>query len=218
MVRSSRIFNDCVIISFLMLITCGMNYGTETDIFCLKSIKNALQDPYNYLASWDFNDKTEGFICKFIGVECWHPDENRVINLILSNMGLKGQFPRAIQNCSSLTGLDLSINKLSRTIPGDISILVPFVTSLDLSSNDFAGEIPQSLANCTYLNILKLDRNQLKGHIPAQLAQLPRLKSFSVANNLLTGRVPNFRPGIVTAKSYANNPGLCGSPLDPCRA
>ncbi|KAK7256354.1 hypothetical protein RIF29_29796 [Crotalaria pallida] len=218
MVRSSHIFNECVIISFLMLITCGMNYGTETDIFCLKSIKNALQDPYNYLASWDFNNKTEGFICKFTGVECWHPDENRVLNLKLSNMGLKGQFPRAIQNCSSLTGLDLSINKLSRTIPGDISTLLAFVTSLDLSSNDFAGEIPQSLANCTYLNSLKLDQNQLTGHIPAQLALLPRLKSFSAADNLLTGPVPNFRPGIVTAEGYANNPGLCGSPLDTCQA
>ncbi|XP_061368545.1 probably inactive leucine-rich repeat receptor-like protein kinase At5g48380 isoform X2 [Gastrolobium bilobum] len=207
-----------VVVSLFLLINCGMTYGTETDIFCLKNVKNSLQDPYNYLQSWDFNNKTEGYICKFTGVECWHPDENRVLNLKLSNMGLKGQFPRSIQNCSSLTGLDLSINRLSQTIPQDISTLLKFVTTLDLSSNDFTGDIPLSLANCTYLNSLKLDQNQLTGHIPAELALLQRLKSFSVSNNLLTGQVPAFRNGIVTADSYANNSGLCGVPLEQCQA
>lgn len=197
------------VVSFLLLISCGMTYGTETDIFCLRSIKEALEDPSNYLKfSWDFNNRTEGFICKFIGVECWHPDENRVLNLKLSNMGLKGQFPRAIQNCSSLTGLDLSINKLSGTIPEDISTLVPFVTSLDLSSNDFSGAIPVTLSNCTFLNSLKLDQNGLTGQIPLQLGILPRIKTFSVSYNLLMGQVPSF--GHSVSVNYANNQGLCG--------
>ena len=194
-----------------------MTYGTETDIFCLRSIKETLEDPNNYLKfSWDFNNKTEGFICKFIGVECWHPDENRVLNLRLSNMGLKGQFPRAIQNCSSLTGLDLSFNKLSGTIPGDISTLVPFATSLDLSSNEFSGTIPGTLSNCTFLNSLKLDQNRLTGQIPPQLAILPRIKTFSVSNNLLTGQVPNFSSKV--SVNYANNQGLCGgNGFGPCQ-
>ncbi|KAL2330130.1 hypothetical protein Fmac_017711 [Flemingia macrophylla] len=205
------------VVSFFLLILRGMVNGTENDISCLKSVKDALKDPYNYLQSWSFNNKTEGYICKFIGVECWHPDENRVLNIKLSNMGLKGQFPRGIQNCTSLTGLDFSLNRLSQTIPADISTLLTFVTSLDLSSNDFTGEIPGSLANCTYLNTLKLDQNQLTGQIPANLSQLPRLKTFSVTNNLLTGPVPPFKTGLVGAENYANNSGLCGLPLEPCR-
>ncbi|MED6183914.1 hypothetical protein PIB30_042386 [Stylosanthes scabra] len=201
-----------VVIGFLVLISCyGTIYGTDTDIFCLKSIKESLEDPYNYLqSSWNFNNKTEGFICKFNGVECWHPDENRVLNLKLSNMGLKGQFPRAIRNCSSLTGLDLSVNKLSGSIPADISSLLTYVTTLDLSSNEFSGNIPENLANCTYLNSLKLDSNRLTGQIPGQFASLGRLKTFSVANNLLSGPVPNFNTTQVTA-SYGNNLGLCGT-------
>ncbi|KAK7287275.1 hypothetical protein RIF29_00476 [Crotalaria pallida] len=215
MVLRSRFLGSQTIVSFLVLISCGMTYGTDSDIFCLRSIKESLQDPYNYLhSSWNFNNNTEGYICRFTGVECWHPDENRVLNLRLSNMGLKGQFPRAIRNCSSLTGLDLSINKLSGTIPGDISTLLQYVTSLDLSSNDFSGVIPVSLANCTYINDLKLDHNQLTGQIPAQLALLSRLKIFTVANNLLTGPVPSF--GSQVSVSYANNPGLCGGSLGPC--
>lgn len=218
MVLSSRIFSTPIIVSFsLLVICCGITYGTETDILCLKRVKESLKDPNNYLQNWDFNNKTEGSICKFTGVECWHPDENRVLNLKLSNMGLKGEFPRGIQNCSSLTGLDFSLNSLSKTIPDDISKLVTFVTNLDLSSNDFTGQIPVSLANCTYLNNIKLDQNQLTGQIPPEFAQLTRLKTFSVSNNLLSGQVPNFKQAIVTADSFANNSGLCGPPLEACK-
>jgi len=133
-------------------------------------------------------------------------------------MGLKGEFPRGVENCSSMTGLDFSLNRLSKTIPADISTLLTFVTSIDLSSNDFTGEIPASLSNCTYLNTLRLDQNQLSGQIPANLSQLPRLKMFSVSNNLLTGQVPSFKAGVAGLASYAHNSGLCGVPLDPCQA
>ncbi|KAK9281432.1 hypothetical protein L1049_004334 [Liquidambar formosana] len=203
----------------LWLLGCGLSYGTETDIYCLKTIKNSLEDPYNHLnSSWNFNNNTEGYICKFTGIECWHPNENKVLNIKLSDMGLKGQFPRAIKNCSSLTGLDLSSNKLYGTIPNDISELLQFVTTVDLSSNNLSGEIPASLANCSYLNVLKLDNNRLTGHIPLQLGLLYRMKTFSVSNNLLTGQVPTFANDTsITADSYANNQGLCGSPLEACK-
>ncbi|KAM3739120.1 hypothetical protein ACB098_08G001900 [Castanea mollissima] len=130
-------------------------------------------------------------------------------------MGLKGKFPRGIENCTSMTGLDLSSNKLSGPIPSDISQKLPYITSLDLSSNSFSGGIPLSLANCTYLNVLKLDNNQLNGTIPLQLGQLNRMKSFSVSNNRLSGQVPTFSFSI-QADSYANNLGLCGGPLASC--
>uniref|UniRef100_A0A5B7BYM0 Protein kinase domain-containing protein n=1 Tax=Davidia involucrata TaxID=16924 RepID=A0A5B7BYM0_DAVIN len=208
---------------WVMLLICSSSssinvaYATLSDLYCLTTLKQSLEDPLNYLSSWNFNNNTEGFICKFTGVECWHPDENRVINIHLSDMGLKGQFPRGIENCTSLTGLDLSSNKLSGPIPSDISQRLPFVTTLDLSSNSFSGEIPLSLANCTYLNVLKLDHNRLTGNIPLQLGLLNRIKTFSVANNLLSGQVPQFFNSTITSESYANNPGLCGKPLDPCR-
>ncbi|TKY68782.1 inactive leucine-rich repeat receptor protein kinase [Spatholobus suberectus] len=215
MVQSSQIFTSLTFVNFLLLVICGMTYGTATDIFCLKSIKDSLEDPYNYLQSWNFNNKTEGFICNFNGVECWHPDENRILNLKLSNMGLKGQFPLGIGNCTSLTGLDLSINNLSGVIPGNIATLLPYVTSLDLSPNKFSGVIPVGLANCSYLNTLKLDQNRLSGEIPQQLGLLKRLRTFTVSNNSLTGPVPNFTNDYVMV-NYSNNKGLCGPSLRPC--
>ncbi|KAJ0054285.1 hypothetical protein Pint_03132 [Pistacia integerrima] len=181
-------------ISLWILVSCTLSYATVQDIACLKSIKASFEDPYNYLnASWNFNNNTEGYICKFAGVECWHPDENKVLNLRLSDMGLKGEFPRGIKNCSSMTGLDLSSNNLSGSLPEDISHLVGFLTALDLSSNN-------SLVR-----------------IPAQLGQLGRLKTFSVANNQLSGQIPSFSNYTAKPDDFANNQALCGEPLKLCQ-
>uniref|UniRef100_A0A2P2MTM2 Uncharacterized protein MANES_13G056500 n=1 Tax=Rhizophora mucronata TaxID=61149 RepID=A0A2P2MTM2_RHIMU len=202
-----------------LLLSFSLCYGTETDLACLRSIKSSLKDPYGYLnSSWNFNNDTEGFICNFEGVECWHPNENKVLNIRLSDMGLKGKFPRGLKNCTSITGLDLSNNELNGPIPNDICQIIGFVTFLDLSSNNLLGEIPVDLANCSYLNILKLDHNRFTGQIPGELGFLTRLKTFRVANNLLTGPVPTFPNASPTAEDYANNQGLCGKPLDPCKS
>nr|TKS07617.1 hypothetical protein D5086_0000110830 [Populus alba] len=191
--------------------------ATATDIECLKSIKDSLVDPYNYLnTTWDFNNNTEGFLCRFMGVECWHPDENRVLNIRLSDLSLKGQFPLGIQKCTSLTGLDLSRNKLFGSIPANISKLLPYVTNLDLSFNNFSGGIPLNLANCSFLNDLKLDNNRLTGNIAPEFGLLDRIKIFSVTNNLLSGPIPTFFHGNISVDSYANNLDLCGKLLKLC--
>lgn len=190
--------------------------GIQQDVDCLRAVKQTLQDPLNYLSTWNFDNSTEGFICKFTGIDCWHPDENKVLNIRLSDMGLKGEFPRGLANCSALTGLDLSSNNITGNIPSNISNIIKYVTILDLSSNHLSGQIPVSLANCSFLNSLKLDNNQLTGQIPLEIGLLDRLKTFSVKNNQLTGLVPTFRNASITADSYANNPGLCGVPLPAC--
>ena len=218
MVLHSRVFAVLIGVFVWLLLGCSLSYASQDDINCLKSIRDSLEDPFNYLnSSWNFDNSTEGFICRFTGVECWHPDENKVLNIKLSDMELKGEFPPGIVKCSSLTGLDLSSNRLYGSIPSKISILLPYVTSLDLSSNNFSGNIPTDLANCSYLNILKLDHNKLTGQIPAELGFLSRIKIFSIANNLLTGQIPNFQASF-SADNFANNPGLCGKPLDPCQS
>lgn len=214
----SKFFPIVISVLFWLLLSCSLCYGVQSDIDCLRSIKDSLQDPYGYLNStWNFNNNTEGFICRFTGVECWHPDESKVLNIRLSDMDLKGRFPRGLKNCTSLTGLVLSNNKLFGPIPADIDSILHFATSLDLSSNNFSGEIPVALANVTYLNVLNLDNNRFTGMIPPVLGLLSRLKTFSVADNLLTGPIPKFQ-NVIPADSFANNSGLCGKPLDPCPA
>ncbi|XP_031495039.1 probably inactive leucine-rich repeat receptor-like protein kinase At5g48380 [Nymphaea colorata] len=220
-----------------LIMTAGMNYGRmsslfivvilltsihnchciQSDIECLKSLQQSLDDPNNSLASWKFQNNSEGYICNFVGVECWHPNENRVLNIRLSSMGLQGQFPTGLANCTSMTGLDLSDNQLAGPLPTNISHYVGFVTSLDLSKNKFTGEIPDNLKNCTYLNSLKLDSNLFTGGIPPGIGQLSRLKTFSVASNKLTGNIPPF-VNPQPPESFASNEGLCGPPLPNCQS
>nr|GMC80980.1 probably inactive leucine-rich repeat receptor-like protein kinase At5g48380 [Ipomoea batatas] len=204
-----------VTVVVLALDCCGGIHAIQSDIDCLKSVKESLEDPLGYLHSWNFNNKTEGFICSFTGVDCWRPDENKVLNIRLSDMELGGQFPLGIQRCSSLTALDLSSNKLNGAIPSNMTKIVPYLTTLDLSANQFSGEIPVDLTNCTFLNVLKLDNNKLTGQIPPQFGLLPRIKDFSVANNRLIGPVPYFG-NYFPAENFANNEGLCGAPLPDC--
>ncbi|KAM1138402.1 hypothetical protein ACFX13_037071 [Malus domestica] len=118
-----------------LLLSCSFSFASfavESDINRLKILKALLQDPLGYInSSWDFNNKTEGFICNFLGIECWHPHESKVLNIKLSDLGLKGPFPRSVANCTRLTGLDLSSNKLSGPLPEDIGRIISFITTHD---------------------------------------------------------------------------------------
>lgn len=202
------------ILWLLLLSSSSSCFGSDPDVQCLKTVKQSVVDPNGILnSSWVFHNETDGFVCQFTGVECWYPYENRVLSLRLSNLGLEGQFPQGLQNCTSMTTLDLSSNRFSGSIPSDIAWQLPFLVSLDLSYNYFSGEIP-IITNLTYLYTLNLQHNQLRGQIPGQF--IPgELNDFSVANNQLSGHIPwqlqKFPPS-----NFAGNQGLCGIPLADC--
>ncbi|XP_006366814.1 probably inactive leucine-rich repeat receptor-like protein kinase At5g48380 [Solanum tuberosum] len=217
MALDNRALTTFAAILIYLVLSCAVCSALQSDIDCLKSIKDSFEDPLKFLnTTWKFDNQTEGFICKFAGIQCWHPDETRVLSISLPDMGLKGKFPRGLKNCTSITSLDLSSNKLHGSIPNDISKIIGFMVTLDLSSNNLSGDIPVNLANCSFLNSLRLDNNQFTGQIPPEIALLGRLKNFNVANNRLTGPVPRFINSTFPPESYANNAGLCGPPLALC--
>ncbi|KQK06249.1 probably inactive leucine-rich repeat receptor-like protein kinase At5g48380 [Brachypodium distachyon] len=205
-----------VILLLLLISSC---FSSDLDVQCLRSVLRSVIDPNRILiSSWNFdNSSTIGYICRFTGVECWHPDENRVLSLRLGNLGLQGSFPQGLQNCSSMTGLDLSSNNFTGPIPLDISREIPYLTLLDLSYNSFSGSIPQNISNMTYLNLLNLQHNQFSGTIPPQFDLLSRLATFNVADNRLSGFIPSSLRKF-PASNFAGNQGLCGDPLDECQA
>ncbi|KAL6221157.1 hypothetical protein ACLB2K_008909 [Fragaria x ananassa] len=136
---------------FSLLLACRFISGVESDVNCLKSIRAALEDPLDMLSSsWDFSNDTEGFICNFLGVECWHPHESKVLNIKIGDLGLKGQFPRGVANCP---------------IPRKISNC-SFLNFLKLDDNKLRGKIPPELDQLSRLKTFSVVSNQLSGPIP----------------------------------------------------
>ncbi|CAN6176217.1 unnamed protein product, partial [Urochloa humidicola] len=68
------------------------------------------------------------------------------------------------------------------------------LTALDLSYNNFSGNIPQSFNSLSSLKALNLQNNKFSGSIDV-LANLP-LTDLNVENNQFTGWVPDKLKGI----------------------
>ncbi|KAF7025075.1 hypothetical protein CFC21_037316 [Triticum aestivum] len=207
-----------LVVWLLLLSSCSSYFGhvtSDSDVQCLKDLKQSVIDPNGVLeASWSFsNNGIDGYICRFTGVECWHPDQNRVLGLRLGNLGLEGPFPPGLQLCSFMTALDVSGNNFSGPLPEHIFEQMAYTTYLNLSNNSFSGVIPASIRNMTYLSTLALQHNQFDGGIPAQLGNTSQLISFNVADNSLSSLVPDSLQRFSAAK-FTGNPGLCGPPLD----
>ncbi|XP_049365478.1 receptor-like protein 9DC3 [Solanum verrucosum] len=112
------------------------------------------------------------------------------------------------------------------------------MTSVDLSSNRFEGDIPNSIGSLSSLVLLNLSHNSFRGHIPAEIAKLHALEALDFSWNRLIGEIPGLLSSLtffeVLNLSYnhlawripigkqfntfpndscCENPDLCGFPL-----
>ncbi|GMN44002.1 hypothetical protein TIFTF001_013212 [Ficus carica] len=111
------------------------------------------------------------------------------------------------------TSIDLSNNNFHGEIPRSIGDLKSLIV-LNLSSNNFEGLIPPSLGKLTELESLDLSNNSLSGRIPQELASLSFLAYLNLSDNKLTGLIPQSRQfDTFLNSSFEENSGLCGSPL-----
>ncbi|KAJ6976512.1 receptor-like protein 9DC3 [Populus alba] len=122
-------------------------------------------------------------------------------------------------------GVEIEFTKIRNTI-----------RVLDLSNNNFTGEIPKVMGKLKGLQQLNLSHNSLTGHIQSSLGNLTNLESLDLSSNLLTGRIPTQLGGLTflailnlshnqlegpipsgeqfntfDASSFEGNLGLCGS-------
>ncbi|XP_034693104.1 receptor-like protein 34 [Vitis riparia] len=126
----------------------------------------------------------------------------------------KGLEMELVKVLTLYTSIDLSCNNFQ----GDIPEMMGNFTSLyvlNLSHNGFTGHIPSSIGNLRQLESLDLSQNRLSGEIPTQLANLNFLSVLNLSFNQLVGRIP---PGnqmqTFSEASYEGNKELCGWPLD----
>ncbi|PIA65501.1 hypothetical protein AQUCO_00100777v1, partial [Aquilegia coerulea] len=81
--------------------------------------------------------------------------------------------------------------------------ILPFVINVDLSSNNFIGQIPGELTKLSGLINLNLSRNQLVGSIPKNIGKLKSLESLDFSWNHLSGTIPES-VSLLSGLSYLN--------------
>ncbi|XP_038680874.1 receptor-like protein 7 [Tripterygium wilfordii] len=130
--------------------------------------------------------------------------------LTLVNKGVSTDYQKIPE---VLTSIDLSSNKFEGEIPESITTLKN-LHSLNLSNNRLSGHIPLGIENLRVLESLDFSSNMLSGEIPLELAQLTSLSFFNVSHNQLIGPIPQGKQfATFENSSYKDNLGLCGKPL-----
>ncbi|XP_057724189.1 receptor-like protein 9DC3 [Arachis stenosperma] len=103
----------------------------------------------------------------------------QISRLDCSHNKFQGPLPKKITGFSSLTELILNDNMLNETIPSWCFSL-PFLTSLDLSNNQFTGHI--SSISSHSLQYLQLCGNKLQGNIPESMFNLVNLTDLCLSS------------------------------------
>ncbi|KAM1765362.1 hypothetical protein ACFX11_004498 [Malus domestica] len=110
--------------------------------------------------------------------------------------------------------IDLSSNNLEGEIPEEMTSLIALGT-LNLSRNQLRGNIPSTIGNLRWLETLDLSHNRLSGQIPQSYSSLSLLAHVNLSFNNLAGRIPsgNQLQTLEDPSIYEGNPLLCGVPL-----
>ncbi|KAL0753593.1 hypothetical protein Bca101_091261 [Brassica carinata] len=163
-------------------------------------------DDYQELRLIDLSDnQLDGSLPSSLG------NLSKLETLLLSNNNLKGAIPESLSRIQTLSrfaanrngftgaissgitkhleNLDLSFNLLNGSIPDDLLSQQPKLVSVDLSSNQLVGWLPQSISHS--LVRLRLGSNKLIGSVSsAAFESLQNLTYLEMDNNGLTGHIP----------------------------
>lgn len=99
---------------------------------------------------------------------------------------MKGKAFEYSTNLNLLRVIDLSINNFSGEIPMDVTNLGA-LQSLNLSQNSFTGTIPERIGAMKPFESIDFSANRLSGAIPQSLSNLTFFSYLNLSNNNLTG-------------------------------
>ncbi|XXG46834.1 hypothetical protein AAC387_Pa02g1577 [Persea americana] len=147
------------------------------------NISGSIFDNYSALTELSMLDLSKNVIGGLIPL-----DLNRCQNLTYLNLShniLDGELN--LSGLNKLEVLDVTVNRLYGGIQSNFPSMCSQLVTLNLSSNNFSGELYNSFDECLHLQNLDLSSNNFSGPIWLGLA---RLREFSVSENNFTGEIP----------------------------
>ncbi|XP_051194444.1 receptor kinase-like protein Xa21 [Lolium perenne] len=111
-------------------------------------------------------------------------------HLNLSRNSIQGPLPPPLSGCRQLRYLLLNTNKLHGPIPGELLRSLRNLEALDLGQNRLTGSIPSDISSLANLRLLVLEFNNLTGEIPWQIGRLGSLVGLGLGSNQLSGSIP----------------------------
>ncbi|GLT99850.1 hypothetical protein SLE2022_172630 [Rubroshorea leprosula] len=112
------------------------------------------------------------------------------------------------------SSIDLSSNNLIGSIPNEL-IFLKDLHILNLSWNHLSGKIPEKIGQMENLESLDFSQNGLSGTIPNSMSSLTKLSHLNLSYNNLSGPIPtgNQLQTLEDPTIYVGNPQLCGALL-----
>jgi Leucine-rich repeat (LRR) protein len=95
-----------------------------------------------------------------------------------------------IQNAPALLSLDISRNDFKGDIPLEV-FQISTLQQLFMGSNSFESSIPSNIGDLKQLKLLSCSSSNLQGSIPKSIGELTNLVHLNLEDNALTGTLPS---------------------------
>ena len=184
--------------STLLLAAWRILYMFLFSVFVMFSFSVAIEEA-NGLLKWkaSLSNQSQAILSSWIGT---HPctnwngitcDESMHVSTInLSGLEIQGTLHNLnFSSFPELQVLDISYNQFSGNIPSQIGNLSS-ISILYMDHNFLSGFIPPEIGNLTTLNVLVIGANNLTGRIPKEIGNLRNLIRLSLYTNYLSGLIP----------------------------
>ncbi|GMJ09621.1 phytosulfokin receptor 1, PHYTOSULFOKIN RECEPTOR 1 [Hibiscus trionum] len=191
--------HECWVMVFVLVFLFQTQLFNSLHLTCNQKDWIALQGFMSNLTTkletWSTNSSAD--CCIWEGITCDSPSSGRVIKLELSGKRLAGKLSDSLAGLDQLKTLNLSHNFLKDSLPLPL-FHMPNLEQLDLSYNEFSGQIPESI-NLPSIQFLEISSNSLDGSLPSHICvNSTRIRFLSLEVNYFSGSI---LPGLGTCSS-----------------